>query len=129
MSSGVSQGPCKGFPGVQTVKNPPAMQETGVQFLGWEDPLEKGTATHSSILAREISWTEEPGSLQSMGSHRIRHNWSDLACTRVSAYEKWKCWSLRGFSLLHRFSWPTDRTQVSHTVDRSFTVWATRETP
>ena len=44
------------------------MQETGVQLLGWEDPLEKGMATHSSILAWKISWTEEPGGLQSMGS-------------------------------------------------------------
>ena len=49
-------------------KNPPAMQETLVQFLGWEDPLEEGMATHSSILAWRISWTEEPGGLQSMGS-------------------------------------------------------------
>ena len=50
------------------VKNPPAMQETGVQFLGWEDPLEKEMETHSSILAWEIPWTEEPGGLQSMRS-------------------------------------------------------------
>ena len=52
----------------QLVKNPPAMQETLVRFLGQEDPLEKEMATHSSILARRISWTEEPGGLQSMGS-------------------------------------------------------------
>ena len=52
---------------VQTVKNLPAMQETQVQFLGWEDSLEKEMATHSSILAWEIPWTEEPGRLQSMG--------------------------------------------------------------
>ena len=45
-----------------------AMQETPVQFLGWDDPLEKGLATHSSILAWRIPWTEEPGGLQSMGS-------------------------------------------------------------
>ena len=45
-----------------------------VQSLGWEDPLEKGTATHSSILAWRIPWTEEPGGLQSMGLQRIRHN-------------------------------------------------------
>ena len=53
------------------VKNPPAMQETQetwVQFLGWEDPLEEGMVTHSSILAGEISWTEEPGGLRSVGS-------------------------------------------------------------
>ena len=52
----------------QMVKNPPAMQETRVQYLGWEDPQEKGTATHSSILAWKIPWTEEPSRAQSMGS-------------------------------------------------------------
>ena len=50
----------------QLVKNLPAMQETWVQFLGWEDPLEKEMAAHSSILAWRISWTEEPGGLQPM---------------------------------------------------------------
>ena len=52
----------------QTVKNLPAMRETWVRFLGWEDPLEKGMATHSSILAWRIPWTEEPGRLLSVGS-------------------------------------------------------------
>jgi len=52
----------------QLRKNLPAMQETRVQFLGWEDSLEKEMATHSSILAWRISWTEEPGRLQSTGS-------------------------------------------------------------
>ena len=52
----------------QTVKNLPAMQKTWVLFLGWEDPLEEGMATHSSILAWRIPWTEEPGRLQSMRS-------------------------------------------------------------
>ena len=56
------------------VKNLPAMQETGVQSLGWEDPLEEGIATHSSILAWRILWTEEPGGLQSMGSQRVGHD-------------------------------------------------------
>ena len=51
-------------------KNLPAMQETQVRSLGWEDPLEKETATHSSSLAWEIAWTEEPGGLQSMGSQK-----------------------------------------------------------
>ena len=51
----------------QTVKNPPAMRETWVQSLGWEDPLEEGMATHSNILAWRIPWTEQPGGLQSMG--------------------------------------------------------------
>ena len=55
----------------QLVKNPPAMQETLVRSLGQEDPLEKGTATHSSIVAWRIPWTEEPGRLQSRGSQRV----------------------------------------------------------
>ena len=50
-------------------------QEIPVQFLGWEDPLEEEMATHSSIPAWRIPWTEEPGGLQSMGSQRVRHNW------------------------------------------------------
>ena len=56
------------------VKNLPAMQETRVQSLGWEDPLEKRMATHSSILAWRMPWTEEPGGLQSMGSQRLGHD-------------------------------------------------------
>ena len=52
----------------QLVKNPPEMQETWVQSLGWDDPLEKGKATHSSILAWKAPWMEGPGGLQSMGS-------------------------------------------------------------
>ena len=58
----------------QMVKNLPAMWDTQVQPLGWEDPLEKGMVTHSSILAWGIPWTEEPGGLQTMGSQRVRHN-------------------------------------------------------
>ena len=54
------------------VKSPPAMQKTQVRALGREDPLEKGMATHSSILAWRIPWTEEPGGLQSLGSRRVR---------------------------------------------------------
>ena len=53
------------------VKNPPAVQETWVRSLGQEIPLEKGMATHSSILAWRIPWTEEPGRIQSMGSQRV----------------------------------------------------------
>ena len=56
------------------LKNLSAMQETQVQSLGREDPLEKGMATHSSILDWRIPWTEEPGGLQSMGSQRVRHD-------------------------------------------------------
>ena len=58
----------------QTVKNPPAMQETQVQSLGQEDPLEEEMATHSSILARKIPWTEEPGGLWSIESQRVGYD-------------------------------------------------------
>ena len=58
----------------QMVKNLPAMQETWIQCLIQEDPLEKGMATHSSILAWRIPWTEEPSGLQSIGSQRVRHD-------------------------------------------------------
>ena len=58
----------------QMVKHLPEMWETWVQSLGWEDLLEKETATHSSTLAWRILWTEEPGRLQSMGSQRVRHD-------------------------------------------------------
>ena len=58
----------------QMVKLLPTMQETQVQSLDWEDPLEKKMATHSSILAWKISWTEEHGKLQSMGTQRVGHD-------------------------------------------------------
>ena len=66
-----------GFPGGSEVKNPPAMQETQemqVQSLGQEDPLEEGIATHSSILAWKIPWTEESDELQTIVSQRVRHD-------------------------------------------------------
>ena len=62
-----------GFPGGSMVKNPPTMQETWVRSLGQEDPLEEGMATHSSILAWRIPWTEEPGGLQTRRSQRVGH--------------------------------------------------------
>ena len=58
----------------QTIKNPPAMQETRVRFLGWEDPLEKRMVTQSSILAWRTAWTEEPGGLQSVEMQRVKHD-------------------------------------------------------
>ena len=58
----------------QTVMNLPAIQETQVRFLGWEDPLEKEIASHSSILPWRIPWTEEPGGLQSMGLQTVSHD-------------------------------------------------------
>ena len=73
----------------QRVTNLPAVQETGVWPLGWEDPLEEGIATYSSILVWRIPWTEEPGGLQSTGLQRVRHNWvtntfTFLCCLRFS---------------------------------------------
>ena len=62
------------FPGGSAVKNLPAVQETWVRTLDWEDSLEKGVATQSSVLALRILWTEEPGGLQSEGLQRVRHN-------------------------------------------------------
>ena len=64
----------KGFSDGSVVKNLPTTQEMQVQSLGWEDTLEKEMATHCSILARRIPWTEEPGGLQSMGSQRPGHD-------------------------------------------------------
>ena len=58
----------------QMVKNPPTVRETWVQSVGWEDPLEEGTTTHSSILAWRIPWTEDPGGLRSMESKRVGHD-------------------------------------------------------
>ena len=58
----------------QMVKNLPAMQETCIQSLGWEDPLEEGMASHSSSLVWRIPWTEEPGGLQSTESQRVGHD-------------------------------------------------------
>ena len=63
-----------GFPGGSVTKNPPAKQETQVQSLGQEDPLEKGMATHSSFAAWRIPWTEDPGGLQFIGSQRVGHD-------------------------------------------------------
>ena len=59
---------------IKTGKNLSATRETWVWSLGWEDPLEKGMATHSSFLAWKIPWSEEPGGLPSMGSHRVGHD-------------------------------------------------------
>ena len=66
----------KAFPVAQMIKNLPAMQENWVRSLGQEDPLEKEVATHSSILAWRVPWTEERGGLPSMGSQRVRRDWA-----------------------------------------------------
>ena len=75
----------RGFPGCCSAKEPACQcrkcKEMLIPFLGPEDPLEEGMAVHSSILAWRIQWTEEWGGLQSMGSQRVEHDWSNLACT------------------------------------------------
>ena len=71
----------------QMIKNPPAMQEIWIWSQGWEDPLDKEMATHSSILAWRIPWTEEPGGLQSMGLQRVGHAWV-TKCEHIQVW--WK---------------------------------------
>ena len=84
----------------QTVKRLPTMRETQVRSLGWEDPLEKGMATHSSTLAWRIPWTEEPGRLQSMGWQRVGHDWATslLLFIRTSTWP----WRISNSCLFYR---------------------------
>ena len=86
----------------QSVKNLPAMQETQVRFLGWEDPLEKEMATHSSILAWKIPWTEEPSGLLSMDSQELdTTSWLNHHCHRWKLIFKMTC-SLSNFPYLRK---------------------------
>ena len=71
----------------QRLKHLPGMQETQVRSLGWEDPLEKEMATHSSILAWRISWREEPGRLQFMGSQRVGQDWASRPIPGCKAWQ------------------------------------------
>ena len=90
----------------QMVKNLPAVQETGVWSLGQEDSLQKGMATHSSILAWRIPWTEEPGRLQSMGSHRVKDDWATntLTLNHATRASAWSVLSSNGYmSVSHVF--------------------------
>ena len=73
----------------QRLKRLPALRETWVQSLGWEDPLEKEMTTHSSILAWRIPWTEEPGGLQSTGSQRVGHDWATSLSLRRWTSSRW----------------------------------------
>ena len=76
----------KTYSGGSDIKNLPAMQETLVWFLSWEDLLEKSMASYSSILAWRVPWTEEPNCQQSTESQILGHNWSDLACKAYSRH-------------------------------------------
>ena len=71
----------RGFPGGTSGKELACQCRRHKRYLGWEDPLEEGMATHSRILAQRIPWTEEPGGLESIEFQRVGHDWSDLACT------------------------------------------------
>ena len=83
----------------QTVKNLPARRETWVQFLGQEDPLEKAMATHSSILAARIPWTEEPGGLQSIGLQRVPWAWALVTPLHKCLVTQFVSYSLRPHEL------------------------------
>ena len=106
---------------IQQVKNLPSMKETQemrVQCLGQEDPSKEEMATHSSILAWKIPWTEKPGGLQSVGSQRVGHDWSDLACSM--------CWFLWGekknvgnkCSILEQWNYDTALGQTSQPLSK-----------
>ena len=84
-----------------TVKHPSAMQETQVRSLGWEDPLEKEMAAHSSILAWKIPWTVEPGRLLSTGSQRVGHDWV------TSLHFTWPL--ICGIKIWHKWTYPWNR--------------------
>ena len=96
----------------EVVKNLPAMQETQVWSLGWEDPQEEGMATHSSILAWRVPWTEEPGGLQSIQWQRVGHDWSDWACTHI-------------FSIFTSYMWAWKDVSVSFRVQCYVCPWLT----
>ena len=96
---------CRGFPGGSDSKESAKMWKTQVQSLGWEDTLEKGVATHSSVFAWRSPWTEEPGGLQSLGSQRVRQDW-------MSRHHKvnWECYVLNVLEI------STQRSLPKHTI-------------
>ena len=111
----------------QTIKNLPAMEETQVWSLSWEDLLEKGTATHSSILTQRIPWTEDPGGLQTTGSQRSRSDWAINTClTHVigqkvdgSCYKQPGACGLKGSQLQGFFfflAWSSSWQALNHNV-------------
>ena len=102
----------------QTVKNLPATWVTWVQFLGWEDPLEKGVATHSSILAWRIPWTEEPGELQSMGLQRVFG--SNGYFNNSNSFNSWSQWPSFHFLCVIFISFinvMVFKVQITHLLD------------
>ena len=106
-------GHTRDFPVAQMVNNLPAMQETCVQSLGQEDSLEREMATHSSVLAWRIPWTEEPGGIQSMGLQRVGHDWATNTHTLCSQRAFLHKNSLRIF----------DTSRNSEKIERKHTLW------
>ena len=98
----------------QTVENLPAVQETWVQFLGWEDPLEEEMIIHPSILAWEIQWTEEPCGLRSIGLQRVGHEWVTNTLLSESTHNSSSAW----ISHFPTFPWriPSPHSSLSSTV-------------
>ena len=101
----------------QIVKNLSALQEMQVQSLSKEDSLEEGMATHSSVLARRIPWTEEPGGLQSMGSQRVRHNWVTNTHTHTHTHMKSKMCvlSMDASCALRLYILPSSKSRILYT--------------
>ena len=116
----------------QMVKNPPAMQETQVWFLGQEDPLEKGTATHTSILAWRIPQTEKPGGLQSMGLQRVGHDWW-LTLSHSQPSQGISQWLLPSLYTLPPLSksglWGSVSGSNSNPATSSWTTWVPSNQP
>ena len=107
----------------QMLKRLSTMRETRVQSLGWEDLLEKEMATHSSILAWKIPWTEEPGRLQSMGLQRVRHDWANSLSLSLSyrgrhCKQHWEHWSIH---LFPRYN-PSNRNRKAMTNKNNETL-------
>ena len=105
----------------QIVKHLSTMQETWVQSLGWEDPLEKEMAIHSSTIAWKIPWTEEPGSLQSMGLQRVGHNWAtSLTYLRLYLSILGHTWS---FSVMNLWNSQMNQWTYKHIIFSWNTMW------
>ena len=110
--------------GAQLVKHLPAVQETWVQFLGWKDPLEKEIATHSSILAWRIPWTEEPGGVQSMGSQRVGLDWATNSFTSL-----WHCFHFLSINCLTFLNFPVGFQILKTIPKRRYSVQILLDSP
>ena len=102
----------------------PAMEETRVRSLGWEFPLEKGVAIHSSILAWRIPWTEKPGGLQSIGLQRVGHDWATNTHTHNIPFYGYTTFCLSICQLIEGNGNPLQRSCLENPMDRG-AWWAT----